>query len=400
MRTSPHPNVAYSYLRFSSPKQAKGDSIRRQTDLRDAWLVRNRVQLDTSITLRDEGKSAYTGEHRKNPDRHALAAFLKLVEGGRVPKGSYLIVENLDRLSREHIQPALILFLNLRQAGVRVVQLLPAEQVFDDKSESMAIMMAVMELSRGNSESRMKSERIGRAWAEKKLKAAAERTPLTKNLPAWLALEEGKIVPVPARAAVVKRVFALAAAGYGLVQIARTLTAEQVPTFGTSARWGSSTLHKILRWRAVLGEFQPRKKRTGEPDGEPIANYFPAVVTEREWWAAQAALSSRYGAAARPGPATACTSTRSRGPVRRPRRCENLRGDRLAEGPPRAGEPRGITGAAKYISFPLYGFVEAVLGELRELTVADVLGAGADDGDAAEVAELEGRFTSRSLTQP
>jgi hypothetical protein len=31
--------TAYSYLRFSSPEQAKGDSIRRQTQARDAWLA-------------------------------------------------------------------------------------------------------------------------------------------------------------------------------------------------------------------------------------------------------------------------------------------------------------------------------------------------------------------------
>jgi hypothetical protein len=31
--------LAYSYLRFSSPKQAAGDSIRRQTAAREAWLA-------------------------------------------------------------------------------------------------------------------------------------------------------------------------------------------------------------------------------------------------------------------------------------------------------------------------------------------------------------------------
>jgi hypothetical protein len=44
--------------------------------------------LDTGLTLHDLGKSAYLGEHRKNPDRHALAAFLKLVETGKVPRGA------------------------------------------------------------------------------------------------------------------------------------------------------------------------------------------------------------------------------------------------------------------------------------------------------------------------
>src|SRR6516164_5727831 len=93
--------VAYSYVRFSHPDQAKGDSLRRQTEAAAAWCKKNGVSLDTATTFRDLGRSAYTGAHRTNPDRHALAAFLKLVESGKVPHGSYLVLENLDRLSRE-----------------------------------------------------------------------------------------------------------------------------------------------------------------------------------------------------------------------------------------------------------------------------------------------------------
>ena len=44
--------VAYSYIRFSSRKQDRGDSVRRQEALREAWLKRHpRVTLDTSFTL-------------------------------------------------------------------------------------------------------------------------------------------------------------------------------------------------------------------------------------------------------------------------------------------------------------------------------------------------------------
>src|SRR5262249_17346954 len=133
--------TAFSYVRFSHPDQARGDSLRRQTEAAAAWCQRNRVHLETATTLHDLGKSAYTGEHRKKPSRHALAAFLKLVEVGKVPRGSYLIIENLDRLSREHIQPALLLALSLLQAGVRIVQLKPAELIFDDKSDTLPVMM-------------------------------------------------------------------------------------------------------------------------------------------------------------------------------------------------------------------------------------------------------------------
>ena len=97
--------LAYSYLRFSTVEQAKGDSIRRQTEATAAWCNRNKITLDTSISLRDEGVSAYRGKHRENADTHALAALLQAVKSGRIPAGSYLVVESLDRLSREKIRP-------------------------------------------------------------------------------------------------------------------------------------------------------------------------------------------------------------------------------------------------------------------------------------------------------
>src|SRR5262249_34580475 len=156
----PSTPTAYSYQRFSNPEQAKGDSVRRQTELRDQWLKKTGAALDTSLNMRDEGVSAYTGAHRENPDRSALAGFLELVKRGRIPRGSYLIVESLDRLTREHIRPALTLLLNLIDAGIRVVQLLPVEAVYDDKVEPMSLLMAIMELSRGHSESRMNSQRV------------------------------------------------------------------------------------------------------------------------------------------------------------------------------------------------------------------------------------------------
>src|SRR5947209_4832816 len=184
--------TAYSYVRFSHPDQAKGDSLRRQAEAAAEWCERHGVTLDKSTTLRDLGKSAYTGAHRQNPDRNALAAFLKLVESGKVPRGSYLVIENLDRLSREHIQPALLLALNLLQAGVRIVQLKPSEMVFDDKSDTMPVMMMMMELSRGHGESAIKSERVSAAWVNRKRRGRENGDTITRQLPGWIEARGGK----------------------------------------------------------------------------------------------------------------------------------------------------------------------------------------------------------------
>src|SRR5262245_4344113 len=143
--------TAYSYLRFSSPQQATGDSIRRQVENREKWLAAHpKVRLDTMLTLTDAGRSAF---RRKDWDAYALAEFVKHVKSGRVEPGSFLLVENLDRLSREDAGEATELFLSIVNKGVVIVQLSPAVIEFRKPVDAMQFMYAIVELSRGHSES-------------------------------------------------------------------------------------------------------------------------------------------------------------------------------------------------------------------------------------------------------
>lgn len=390
------PALAYSYIRFSTPQQAQGDSLRRQTEAAQDWCARNGINLDTSTTLQDLGRSAYTGKHRENADRHALAAFLKLVEGNKVPRGSYLIVENLDRLSREHIRPALSLLLSLIEAGVRVVQLKPTEMVYDEQVEPMALMMAIMELSRGNSESRVKSERIGGAWAEKKRRAAEDGGPVTKRVPLWLRVENGQIVVDEARAAALRRIYGLATQGYGIEGIAKRLNAEGVPPFGKARIWIRSYLFKLLTNRAVVGEYQPHTRRGGgkrRPDGSPIPGYFPAVITEEQWHAARGALQGRRLRGGRPPKELVNLFTgllhdaRHGGHLTRINKGKNR--ERVGDG--YLLQPYRVANGAKEpadVSFPALAFERAILSCLREVDPRAVLPA---DDAADRVLALAGK---------
>ena len=93
---------AYSYLRFSTPDQMKGDSFRRQAEMASAYAERHGLDLDEGLTFHDLGVSAFRG---KNVVEGALGQFISAVNDGRVQPGSYLLVENLDRLSRDRIMP-------------------------------------------------------------------------------------------------------------------------------------------------------------------------------------------------------------------------------------------------------------------------------------------------------
>lgn len=108
----------YSYTRFSDPKQALGHSADRQLQYAKAWAAERGLALDESLSLKDEGLSAF---HQRHIKQGALGGFLLAVDEGRIPSGSVLIVEGLDRLSRAEpiqAQAQLAQFIN---AGITVV---------------------------------------------------------------------------------------------------------------------------------------------------------------------------------------------------------------------------------------------------------------------------------------
>jgi hypothetical protein len=111
--------------------------------------------------------------------------------------------------------------------------------------------------------------------------------------PGWLELTEERtsFVFMPDRAEIVRKIFELSIAGLGGYTIAKQLNAKDVPTFGRSTKWDQSTIHNMLCNRATIGEHQPKRYRNGKefPEGDPIPNYYPAVIEEAVFQAAQEA---------------------------------------------------------------------------------------------------------------
>jgi len=120
MQVSERP-IAYSYLRFSTGAQAAGDSIARQSSLATAYAIQHNLQLDEDVKFKDLGVSGFRG---KNAHQGALSAFLRLVQQEKVEAGSYLLIESLDRLSRDNILRAQAILTELVLAGINVVSLI------------------------------------------------------------------------------------------------------------------------------------------------------------------------------------------------------------------------------------------------------------------------------------
>ncbi len=113
--------------------------------------------------------------------------------------------------------------------------------------------------------------------------------------PGWLDLsgDRRSFVFVPEKAQVVREIFELSIGGLGSYAIADRLNRKGVPPFGPSPTWDHTTIDGMLRSRATLGEYQPKSwaggTKKGVPVGAPIANYYPAVIDETTFQAAQVA---------------------------------------------------------------------------------------------------------------
>ncbi|MNU70744.1 hypothetical protein D3C71_601560 [compost metagenome] len=291
---------AYSYVRFSTPEQAKGDSRRRQYKAAIEYADKHDLELvkDSNYAFLDAGVSAYRGGN-VNRVSSSLGRFYDYVKEGKIAPGSYLLVESLDRLSREQVTEALPRFLDLLNSGIIVVTFGDGT-VYKKSAETMQLVMSIFHMSRAHSESSVKGQRVSGAWQQKQALARSEGVPLGAACPQWLSFDGEAYRVIVERANVVKRVFELTVQGYGQRAIVKLFNSEGVPVFGTERRnksglWGNSSIAKILANRSVLGEYQPNIWTEGQRriSGEPIKGFYPAVIDDELYYAALDGRRSR-----------------------------------------------------------------------------------------------------------
>jgi len=280
---------AYSYIRFSTPQQLKGDSLRRQLEGSRAYAEAHDLILDDS--LRDIGISAFKG---KNATEGALKKFIELVEAGRIEKGSILILESLDRLSRQQVFSALGLFSSILSAGVEIVTLADNQHYTAESINDVGqLMFSLISMSRSHEESAVKSKRLAASWENRRKLAVEGKRPMTGQCPRWLRLSDDKtrFEVIEERAEVIRDIFRQSLAGNGQRKIAANLNERGISTFSRGDMWHSSYIAKIIRSKSVVGEYQPKQK--GEAIGDPIPNYYPTIVSEDIYYKAQSARVSR-----------------------------------------------------------------------------------------------------------
>ncbi len=275
--------IAYSYIRFSSAEQRKGDSYRRQLEASEKYAQEHGLTLDTSLKLHDLGLSAFD---KTNVTKGKLGAFLRAIEAGKVPQGAFLLVESLDRLSRAQVLDALNQFSAILTAGVSIVTL-SDRQVYSHESVSenpMQLMLSILIMVRAHEESLTKSDRVGKAWQRKLDEGLRNHKLVTKAVPKWMHVVDGKIELIPERAEAVRRIFTMIKDGLSQDTIVRTLNAE-MSGWNKAGEWHPSYIQKLTMNHATYGAF--------ETGGKISEGYFPAVITKEEFDYARSLRSKR-----------------------------------------------------------------------------------------------------------
>lgn len=290
------PVRAYSYVRMSTRKQLRGDSLRRQLERSKTFADEHSLLLDDS--LQDLGVSAWRGRNFKTG---ALGRFLSMVESGEIPKGSYLLIESLDRLSREAVPDALTLFMAIINAGIIIATLGEDRQIYSRdrlNGDWTKLIIGLAVMSRGHEESQTKSERISAVAKRKREQAREGKGHITSITPAWIDAQRIDVnryeFTLNHHAETVRVIYEMATRGLGATAIARKLNVDGVSAFKSKDGWYQSIIKALLTRHDVIGTFQPHRMHDGKrvPDGDPIEGYFPAAIEEDLFLRVQAMRSN------------------------------------------------------------------------------------------------------------
>lgn len=275
----------YLYIRFSDDKQAQGSSYERQLSYARQYCPT--LIEDKDHIYFDSGKSAFSGANLQ--DGSELKRFYDAVASGRVPKGSILLVEDLDRLSRAGMWKASDKLRELTENGITVVTLRDSKRYTGTLTLSDALTSLIKQ-ELAHEESAKKSSRVAKSYVDRYAKAR-QGIKVKVLLPSWIEwVSDTEYRVKEAEAAVVRRIFDMAGAGVSYQRIVKTLNEDGIAPFrggGKNKLWITATVFQMVQSPAAIGTYTPND------GGTPIENYFPAIVSKEVFDAAQGARIER-----------------------------------------------------------------------------------------------------------
>lgn len=254
--------LAYSYVRFSSKPQASGSSLQRQLDASKAFCLAHGLTL-SETAYRDLGISAF-----KEKARASLEDMLSAIVDGTIKKGSYILIEALDRLSRRGISHTQDILKSILRHGVCVAfvgedaRTLSGTILTEDSLDDLtSVIMVSLAADLAHKESLRKAKLVLDAKARQRNKAK-EGIPIAKRLPFWLKFEDGQY-GFNEKISVIREIVSLRQKGYGSRKIAQHLNISGVDSPTVGKGWNHTTVRHVLTAPYLCGDYQTYKTIDG-----------------------------------------------------------------------------------------------------------------------------------------
>ncbi|WP_207837526.1 recombinase family protein [Pseudomonas sp. 43(2021)] len=279
---------AYAYVRYSSTIQETGDSVDRQVSPLESFAKESGIPVVE--VLIDEGVSSFRGDNAK---KGKLKSLLDRIESGEIEAGDYVVVESIDRITRQRLINGVDLLQSILRRGVRIFTTADRQTYsYDDPAEDFRTLMKIgLIAERANNESAEKSRRRRSAWKKAKREAVsgskkfnAARPPYgiryDKDAEAFVVVEE--------EAAEIRKIFEL-------LKVMGVSNAIKEVNKDSKRKWTPKAVSLMIQSKYPIGVLmsQRRGENYDRIFEEYIDGYYPNIVSYTEYQSALAAIASR-----------------------------------------------------------------------------------------------------------
>ena len=270
MRERSEPTPVALYTRVSSDRQDVDLSVAAQLRALRDYADKNGYAVVREYV--DEAKSGLVDDRPE---------FKKMIDEARLPEARFkeVLVWKFSRFTRKR-EHAVAYKSMLRRRGVRVVSI---TENADDTPTGKLLEGIIESVDKFYSENLAQEVRRGMREAASRGFWIASRTPYgyRRVMVQDGAKKRPKLEPDEETAYVVKRIFELADAGRGMLDIARGLNDEGISS-ATGKLWSNNAVHFILTNEVYTGTLVWGTAATDGADPVRVESAFPSIVSKAQ----------------------------------------------------------------------------------------------------------------------
>lgn len=280
---------AYAYVRWSTAEQGEAgrDSQKRQTSPLEAFTATTGVPVVETVI--DKGVSAFRGA---NARLGQLKGLLDRIENEEIEKGDYIIVESIDRLTRQKLHDSVELIQSILKKGIRLHTVFDNKTYsYDDPSRDLETLILVGVIAkRAHEESDTKSKRLKSSWLNKR--DEAETKIIRKQCPYGFRYDEEKkaFVIHEEEAQEIRNIFER-------LKYVGILEAIKKENETSKRKWSRKHIDELIKTKSPIGVLclsRRKENGSGRIIDRYIPNYYPKIIEEIEFDAAITAVKSRF----------------------------------------------------------------------------------------------------------